>query len=160
MPAGTILPLPFTGEMMNSSLLHIVSLCNNTLGRGATITITSNGFPSQLPASPETGNTLYTTVSTLLEVLYNVALIVSFRLGSALSPIIFALLATNVHLYLVPFGIMVVSSVFGRIINSSPLQIVSFRLVILGIGLMVTDTLKVLPGHNPPTTGVTVYTIF
>jgi hypothetical protein len=59
--AGTT-SVPFTGVIVNAVPLHIVLVLFATTGVGFTVTVTVKLAPTQLPASPLVGVTVYTTV--------------------------------------------------------------------------------------------------
>ena len=59
---------PLTVEPAHTAWLLIASM----VGRGLTVTVTVNVAPTQLPAAPDLGVTVYTTVCTVLLVLVSV----------------------------------------------------------------------------------------
>jgi hypothetical protein len=70
--AGTIsLPL-LLGVTVNAVPLHIVAVLLAITGVGFTVTVTVKLVPTQLPASPLVGVTVYTTVCTPFVVLVKV----------------------------------------------------------------------------------------
>ena len=69
--AGTI-SVPFAGVMVNAVPLHIVLVLFTTTGVGLTVTVTVKLDPTQLPASPLVGVTVYTTVCAMFVVLVKV----------------------------------------------------------------------------------------
>jgi hypothetical protein len=70
--AGTIsLPL-LLGVTVNAAPLHIVAVLLAITGRGFKVTVTVNVAPTQLPAAPDLGVTVYTTVCTVLLVFVSV----------------------------------------------------------------------------------------
>jgi hypothetical protein len=70
--AGTIsLPL-LLGVTVNAVPLHIVAVLLAITGVGFTVTVTVKLVPTQLPASPLVGVTVYTTVCTAFVVLVKV----------------------------------------------------------------------------------------
>ena len=73
--AGTIsLPLSL-GDTVNAVPLHIVLVLLAITGVGFTVTVTVKLVPTQLPASPLVGVTVYTTVLAVLVLFVNVWLI-------------------------------------------------------------------------------------
>ena len=62
-PLGTMsLDTPFVIGTLNNSLLHAITFLALIKGFGFTVIVTEKGMPWQLPASPDTGVTVYTTV--------------------------------------------------------------------------------------------------
>ena len=60
--AGTISLQLLLGDTVNAVPLHIVAVLLAITGVGFTVTVTVKLVPTQLPASPLVGVTVYTTV--------------------------------------------------------------------------------------------------
>jgi hypothetical protein len=60
--AGTISPPTLLGVIVNADPLHIVAVLLAITGVGFTVTVTVKLVPTQLPASPLLGVTVYVTV--------------------------------------------------------------------------------------------------
>jgi hypothetical protein len=60
--AGTISPPALLGVIVNAAPLHIVLVLLAITGVGFTVTVTVKLVPTQLPASPLLGVTVYVTV--------------------------------------------------------------------------------------------------
>ena len=69
-------------------------------------------------------------------------------------------LFVNVHIYVVPTGTILPFAPVGVTVNVAPLQIAVVVSCTVGLGLMVTVSVKGLPAQPPcaPEVGVTVYT--
>ena len=61
-PAGTIVVPTFAGVTVNVPPLQIVFVSAGITGVGKTVTVVVNGSPTQEPAAPEEGVTVYTIV--------------------------------------------------------------------------------------------------
>ena len=62
---GTIVAavgVEFTGLVVNAVPLQMVAVCAGISGFGLTVTVTVKVGPTQAPAAPEVGVTVYTTV--------------------------------------------------------------------------------------------------
>ena len=64
--------VPFVGVTLNAKPLHIVRVTFAITGFGFTVTVTVNDAPSQLPAAPLTGVTVYINVCTIFVTLVSV----------------------------------------------------------------------------------------
>jgi hypothetical protein len=109
--------------------------------------------PTQLPAAPLVGVTVYVIVCAELVKLVSVCPILDCAVDCADCPVIFVFVEI-VHVYVVLAG-TISDPLTGVILNASPLQIVAVLLAIAGFGLMVATTVNVAPLHNP-LVGVTV----
>ena len=69
---GTISPPTLLGVIVKAVPLHIVLVLLAITGVGFTVTVTVKLVPTQLPASPLVGVTVYTTVCTVFVVLASV----------------------------------------------------------------------------------------
>jgi hypothetical protein len=54
--------MPFCGATLNAIPLHVVAVCAGITGFVFNVTVKVNGAPAQVPAAPDTGVTVYTTV--------------------------------------------------------------------------------------------------
>ena len=61
-PVGTISPPPLLGDTVNPVPLHALTVLLTMVAIGFTVTVTVKLEPTQLPASPLVGVTVYTTV--------------------------------------------------------------------------------------------------
>ena len=75
--------------------------------------------------------------------------------ATAVSPVTFALAAT-VQVYVVPVGTTPLVTLTGTAVNAVAEQMVAVMLVIAGLGLTVTTTVKLTPAQEP-LLGVTTY---
>ena len=66
MPDGTISPPPLLGVTVNPVPLHELAVLFAIFAFGLTVTVTVNVEPTQLPAAPLVGVTVYTTVCAVL----------------------------------------------------------------------------------------------
>ena len=128
-----------------------------TVGIGFTVMVTVNVLPTQAPAAPEVGVTVYKTSCGVNTELVNVWLISFWGAAWFEAPVTDGLLAT-VQVYVVFTGTMVVPLWIGEIENDDPLQIVWTAAGIVGFGCTVTVSKKVFPTQLP-VVGVTLYTI-
>jgi hypothetical protein len=103
---GTIPSVPLTGVTVNADLLHTVVVIAFMDGIGFTVTVTVNVAPTQEPASPEVGVTVYVAVATLLVVLVSVPEIFEAPLPEV--PPVNPLPEGADQLYFVPDGMIVV----------------------------------------------------
>jgi hypothetical protein len=71
-PVGTISPPPLLGVTVNPLPLQILAVLFATDGVGLTVTVIVKLVPTQLPASPLVGVTVYTTVCAVFVVLVKV----------------------------------------------------------------------------------------
>lgn len=146
--------MPFVGVTVKPTPLHVVAVLLAIRGFGLTVTITVNVEPTQLPAAPLVGVTVYVIVCAKLVKLVSVCPILDCADDCALCPVIFVFVEI-VQVYVVLAGTISLPLLFGVIVNASPLQIVAVLLAIAGFGLMVATTVNVGPLHNP-LVGVTV----
>ena len=105
--------------------LHAVAVVFAIAAFGFTVTVTVKVEPTQLPAAPLVGVTVYTTVCAVLVKLVSVCPMVLTPIVCSDSPVTFTL-STTVHMYVVLVGIIVAVGLFvGRTLNAVPLQIVA-----------------------------------
>jgi len=65
-PVGTISPPPLLGVTVNPVPLQVLTVLLSIVALGLTVTVTVNVDPTQLPAAPLVGVTVYTTVCAVL----------------------------------------------------------------------------------------------
>jgi hypothetical protein len=65
-PVGTISPPPLLGVTVNPVPLQVLTVLFAIVALGLTVTVTVNVDPTQLPAAPLVGVTVYTTVCAVL----------------------------------------------------------------------------------------------
>ena len=123
-PNGTI-SVPLVGVTEKLLPLHAVAVVFAIAALGLTVTVTVKVEPTQLPAAPLVGVTVYKTVCAVLVKLVSVCPIVLTPIVCVASPVTFTL-STTVHVYVVLAGIIVAVGLFvGRTLNAVPLQIVA-----------------------------------
>jgi hypothetical protein len=71
-PVGTISPPALLGVTVNPVPLQVLAVLFAIVAIGLTVTVTVNVDPTQLPASPLVGVTVYTTVCAVFVVLVKV----------------------------------------------------------------------------------------
>ena len=71
-PVGRIPPPPLLGVTVNPVPLQVLAVLFAIVAIGFTVTVTVNVDPTQLPASPLVGVTVYTTVCAVFVVLVKV----------------------------------------------------------------------------------------
>jgi hypothetical protein len=146
-----------TGVTVKVPPLQIVAVWLGITGFGFMVTVTVNVAPTQLPAAPDVGVTVYVAVTGALVLLVSVP-VIDAPLPAA--PPVKPTPAGAPHAYVVPAGTMVTGGALtGVTVKVPPLQIVAVWLGITGFGFMVTVTVNVAPTQLPaaPDVGVTVY---
>ena len=158
-PAGTMPSTPLTGVKLNALGLQVVATVLLLIeGFGFIVTVTVKVAPTQLPAAPDVGVTVYTAVTGALVVLVSVPLI---EAPLPATPPVNPAPAGTPHEYVVPAGTIPSTPSTGVKLNALGLHVVATVLLFIeGLGLIVTVTVKVAPTQLPaaPDVGVTVYT--
>jgi hypothetical protein len=149
-PAGTIPLVRFTGLTVKSTPLQMETVISVIAGFGLTVTVTVNVAPGQLP---EVGVTVYVAVCAVFVGLISVPVILAP--APATPPVRPPVTTGAVHVYAVPAGTMPLVTLTGVAVKAVALQVMAVMAVIAGLGLTVTVTENVDPGHAPEV-GVTV----
>ena len=117
--------VPLVGVTVKLLPLHAIAVVFAIAAFGLTVTVTVKVEPTQLPAAPLVGVTVYTTVCAVLVKLVSVCPIVLTPIVCSDSPVTL-ILSTTVQMYVVLAGIIVVVGLFvGRTLNAVPLHIVA-----------------------------------
>jgi hypothetical protein len=154
-PAGTRPLVTFAGVTVKAVPLQTTFVIKVTAGFGFTVTVTVKVLPEQLPDS---GVTVYVAVAGALVMLVSVWLILTCGAACAPLPVIDAsgLRTGAPQVYVVPPGTVPSVPFAGAAVNVPSLQMDVAMLLIVGFGLTVMVTVKVLPVQLP-VIGVTVY---
>ena len=88
---------PLAGLTVNAVPLQTVAVCAGMAGTGLTVTVTVNVAPTQLPAAPDVGVTVYVAVCAVLVGLTRVWLMLGCPTAWALPPVMPPVTTGAVH---------------------------------------------------------------
>ena len=143
-----VLPLVPEGVIVNAFPLQIFAIAFGITGIGLTVIVIVNVAPTQFPAAPDVGVTVYTIVCGAFVVLTSVCAKFDCAVEEVVCPVILLLSDDMVQVYVVFAGTISIA-LTGLMAIEPPLQIVAVLLAMDGLGLTVTFTLNVEPVQLP-----------